>query len=79
MSPCKQALHFSLTTDLAVMSIKYSRVKQNSRVAGAEKSYLENLRCSLTTGSCFLTLKWDRQEYGQAYASNGTRGGRAKH
>lgn len=76
MSPCKQALHFSLTTALAVMSIKYSRVKQNSRVAEAEESYLENLRHSLTTGSCFLTLKWDRQE--GVYASNGTRGGRVK-
>lgn len=58
------------------MSIKYNRVKQNSGVAGTEESYLENLRHSLTTGSCFLTLKWDRQE--GVYASNGTRGGRVK-
>lgn len=58
------------------MSIKYSRVKQNSRVAAAEKSYLENLRHSLTAGSHFMTLKQDRQE--GVYAPNGTREGRVK-
>lgn len=30
---------------------------------GAEESHLENLTHALTTGSCFLSLKWDRWEY----------------